>query len=284
MPELPDLQVFSKNLDKKFSGKRVRKFSLSNKKSSKSPEKKIKDSIEGEVVKKVYREGKQLFFEFKNGDILGLHLMLHGDLYIEEEGSQLKNTIFEMEFENGKVLVLTDWQGAANVQLNPEIYDSPDALSDDLDIYYLKEKLNSRGIVKNILLDQKIIRGIGNAYADEILWEAKIHPFSVAGKIPEKKIAALLKAIKKVLTTAGKHILKNHPDIIKGEVRDFLKIHNAKKKESPNGTQIEIETKGGRKTYFTAEQQLFLAVCVITFVNSAPGATFHGVKSLFLNQ
>ena len=66
-----------------------------------------------------------------------------------------------------------------------------------------------------------------------------------------------MQAIKKVLTDAEKEIRKNHPDIISGEVRDFLKIHNSKKKESPGGADIQIKTAGGRKTYFTDEQVLY---------------------------
>jgi formamidopyrimidine-DNA glycosylase len=82
-------------------------------------------------------------------------------------------------------------------------------------------------------MDQHVIRGIGNAYADEILWDAGISPFSISNKIPGKKIDALVKSIKSVLKEAEKEIVKRDPGIISGEVRDFLKIHNAKKTHSP---------------------------------------------------
>ena len=106
-------------------------------------------------------------------------------------------------------------------------------------------------------MDQQVLRGIGNAYADEILWEAGISPFSVSNKIPAEKVKELAKAIKKVLKDAEKQIVKSHPDIITGEVRDFLKIHNAKKKESPTGAAIEHGTVNSRKTYYTKEQELY---------------------------
>lgn len=80
------------------------------------------------------------------------------------------------------------------------------------------------------MLDQQLIRGIGNAYADEILWDAGISPFSVSGKIPPGKISALAKSIRKVLKAAEKRIIKKHHGIIAGEVRDFLLIHNPDKK------------------------------------------------------
>jgi formamidopyrimidine-DNA glycosylase len=107
------------------------------------------------------------------------------------------------------------------------------------------------------LLDQNAIRGIGNAYADEILWDAGISPFSISNKIPDTKLKALAKSIKSVLQDAEKQISKSNPDIIGGEIRDFLKIHNSKKKESPTGAPIKFAMVSSRKTYYTDEQELF---------------------------
>ena len=123
---------------------------------------------------------------------------------------------------------------------------------------FLKEKLSKkRTNIKTFLLDQKNIRGIGNAYADEILWEAGIAPLSVCNKIPDAKIKELSKTIKSVLGDAIKQIKKTHPNIISGEVRDFLKIHNSKKKESPTGGKILNTTINSRITYYSEEQELF---------------------------
>ncbi len=99
----------------------------------------------------------------------------------------------------------------------------------EMNTSFLKETLSAKKtVIKTILLDQHIIRGIGNAYADEILWEAGISPFSVANKIPADKIKDLAAAIKKVLKDGEHQIKKEKPDIISGEVRDFLKIHNSR--------------------------------------------------------
>ena len=107
------------------------------------------------------------------------------------------------------------------------------------------------------MLDQKNIRGIGNAYTDEILWEAGISPLSICNKIPDNKIKALAKSIKEVLEDAENQIKKAQPDIISGEVRDFLKIHNSKKKESPTGGKIHNKMVNSRITYYTDEQELY---------------------------
>ncbi len=258
MPELPDLQVFSHNLDKELAGKKLEHLIILNKSKLKTPEKDFKKNLEKQELKKVYREGKELRFKFSNGNILGLHLMLNGNMYLFEKRNEHKNTIVELMFDNDTGLAMTDYQGMANATLNPEEKTSPDALSDQLDFKFLRETFSKkRTIVKTLLLDQNVIRGIGNAYADEILWHALISPFSVCNKIPEGKIKTLAKSIKTVLHDAEKQILKTHPQIISGEVRDFLKIHNAKKKESPSGAPILQKTIGGRKTYYTDEQELY---------------------------
>ena len=184
--------------------------------------------------------------------------MLRGQLYIFEKKNTHKYPIIELLFDDDTGLVLTDFQGAANAHMNPGKSEAPDALSDEIDFSYLKEKLAStRTAIKTILLDQHIIRGIGNAYADEILWEAGISPFSSANKIPADKIKSLASAIQKVLMDDEKQIKKLKPDIISGEVRDFLKIHNAHKTKSPGGKSIQQKTIGGRKTYYTEEQELY---------------------------
>jgi len=258
MPELPDLQVFSRNLNKKLSGKTIKKVTVVNNKKLNVSKNELKKSLEGQVLSKIFRAGKELHFEFEDGTLLGLHLMLHGKLYLFEETNEEKNTIIELLFDDDTGLALTDFQGAATLTLNPEPRDAPDALSKEVDFDSLKEQLKKKKTtIKNFLLDQNMIRGIGNAYADEILWDARISPFSVCNKIPDDKIKTLAKSIKTVLQDAEKQILKTHPDIIAGEVRDFMNIHNVKKKHSDTGAAIYYKMVSSRKTYYTDEQELF---------------------------
>jgi formamidopyrimidine-DNA glycosylase len=258
MPELPDLEIFSHNLNKKLAKKEVKEVTVINKSKLKVPTTQLKKNLEGTTLKKVYREGKELHFAFDNEQVLGLHLMLHGKLSLFEKTNEQKNMIIELLFDDNTGLALSDYQGAATPTLNPETKSAPDALSKEMDYEFLKEKLSrKRTNIKTFLLDQKNIRGIGNAYADEILWEAGISPLSICNKIPDDKIKELNKAIKSVLEDAMKQIKKTHPDIISGEVRDFLKIHNSKKKESPTGGKILSTTINSRITYYTEEQELF---------------------------
>jgi len=257
MPELPDLQVFSHNLNKKLNGKTVKTVVVHKAPKLNVTHKELQDTLQGQKLSSVYRDGKELFFKFSKGDVLGLHLMLHGKLFLFEGKNDNKYPIIELLFTDDTGLVLTDFQGIAAPTLNPEAKDAPDALSADAGPEYLKGILAKKKTnIKTVLLDQKIIRGIGNAYADEILWDAGISPFSASNKIPEDKVKALVKSIHGVLQNAEKEIIKANPDIIAGEIRDFMLIHNAKKKHSPKGAPILIDEKQ-RKTYYTEEQELF---------------------------
>ncbi|AYL95757.1 DNA-formamidopyrimidine glycosylase family protein [Mucilaginibacter celer] len=255
MPELPDLQAFSHNLQKKLSGKTVKEIIVPNTKKLNVGVKELNDILTGQQLEKVYREGKELHIRFNKGDVLGLHLMLHGKLFLFEGKNENKYPIIELHFKDGSGLVLTDFQGIATPTLNPAKTDVPDALEVEVD-FLTKRLAKTKTNIKTVLLDQKILRGIGNAYADEILWHARLSPFSVSNKIPEAKLSGLIKSIKTVLQDAEKSILKANPDIINGEVRDFMNIHNSKKKQSPTGAYILVK-EGSRKTYYTDEQELF---------------------------
>ncbi|MCO5946029.1 DNA-formamidopyrimidine glycosylase family protein [Mucilaginibacter flavidus] len=256
MPELPDLQVFSHNLTKLFKGKKLEKIEIKVAQKLNVPEKQVQDALEGSKLDKVVRVGKELQFEFDNNHVLATHLMLHGQLQQFDKTNSHRFTIVEMLFEGDKGLALTDFQKAATPTLDPEKLDTPDAL--DFDEKYLEDKLSkTKTPVKTVLMDQKVLRGIGNAYADEILYDAKLSPFSASNKIPSAKVKQLAKSIKKVLEDAEKQILKHTPDIISGEFRDFMQVHQPRKKQTPAGETIHQKPVSSRKTYYTAEQELF---------------------------
>jgi formamidopyrimidine-DNA glycosylase len=255
MPELPDLQVFARNLNKLFKGKTLDKIEAPNHKKLNVSVKELKDALEDKELVNVKRVGKELHFEFDK-HVLGLHLMLHGQFHAFDGDNTNKYTIVELLFKGGKGLALTDYQGAATPTLDPEEKDVPDAL--DVDTAYLTEKFSKkRSPVKTVLMDQKVLRGIGNAYADEILWDARISPFSVSNKLPKAAVKKLAKSVKVVLEDAEKQIIKHSPDIISGEVRDFLKVHLPKQKQTATGAAIHQKELGGRGTYYTDEQELF---------------------------
>ena len=256
MPELPDLQAFSKNLTKMLKGKVLEKAAIHNKQKNKVSLNDLQ-TLEGKKLVKVYREGKRLFFDFGKDAILSVHLMLHGKLVYSEDENP-KYALVSMKFKDGETLSITDFQKMAHIELNPEHANVMDALSPKLTPKLLFGLLqSSKAKIKTLLMDQNVIGGIGNAYADEILYEAGISPLSISNKIPEKKVQHLAKAIKEVLENAEQQILKEHPAIINGEIRDFMKVHNKYAKVDGKGNKI-LQTKiGGRTTYYTEQQKVF---------------------------
>lgn len=258
MPELPDLEVFSHNLHKHLHGKVVKDVTLSAKAKIKEGAAAYRKALEGQKLTKVYREGKELRFQFSDNTLLGMHLMLHGKLYYFDGKEVPKYTVMALHFEDDKGLALTDFQSAAHPMLNPEEKEVPDAMSKAFTAEYLQQQLTAKKtVVKKMLLDQNVVRGIGNAYADEIFYEAGLSPFSVSNKIPAANVKALHKAIHKVLTDAEKEIRKINPDIIAGEERSFMKVHKPHAKETPDGATIHQKEINGRKTYYTDDQELF---------------------------
>lgn len=258
MPELPDLEIFSHNLDRQLGGRQLKEIIVKNSKRLNVPVIELQETLEKQKLKKVYRAGKELYFQFANDHILSLHLMLKGELLLLKDQEAPKYTIIQLVFKDKLSLVLTDFRGMAKATLDPAADETPDALEKGLDMHFFEKILaEKKAAIKNVLLDQHVIRGIGNAYADEILWEAGISPFSAANKIPLARLKNLAKAVKHVLENAVKHIAKAEPDLISGELRDFLKIHNSKKTHSPSGVPIQIKKSGARKTYYTEEQEIF---------------------------
>ncbi|HMK04739.1 MAG TPA: DNA-formamidopyrimidine glycosylase family protein [Ferruginibacter sp.] len=257
MPELPDVEVFARNLDKIFAGKKLVKVRVINGKKLQDKPAELSKRLTNKTLKRIYRSGKEMRFEFSGNTLLGLHLMLTGDIFVFEKKHQHHSSIAELYFEGGKGLVLTDRMKNANIRLDPIDKAGVDAISPALNFKYLKQALQRKTSIKKLLTDQDVIRGIGNSYSDEILWETRISPYSVANAIPDAKIKELVLVIKKILKNEIKNIYSKYKGKVNIEVKEFLKIHTKTKTKSPTGAPIIIDKKGMMKTYYTKEQKLY---------------------------
>jgi formamidopyrimidine-DNA glycosylase len=256
MPEIPDLNIFCKNLAKRLAGKKLASINILIPRRLKLPEAAFKDALEGQVLTAINRKGKQLYFVFGEQHVLSIQLMLYGSMHWYESKNENKFTIAELLFSDGTGLAVTDWQKAVILTLDQEISGVPDAM-DMPDGYLIKALKGKVKPIKTVLQEGKIVQGIGNAYVDEILYAAKISPFSIAGKIPKEKVKVLTKAIGSVLTDAEAHILKNFPDTITERERDFLRVHLPKHQLTPAGEPILHAEIASRKTYYVESQELF---------------------------
>ncbi|WP_113653236.1 DNA-formamidopyrimidine glycosylase family protein [Pedobacter namyangjuensis] len=256
MAELPDLTVFAEILSRRFLGKNLKEidFIVSNK--LKVPTERAKKALEGERLAEVRREGKTLQLRFGE-HVLGIHLMLRGELQHLEKGSELPRfTVFTFRFSGGEGFAVVDILKQATPTLDPEKPKAPDAL-DISHAEFVALLLKRKKMIKEVLMDQKAIRGIGNSYADEILWQARISPFSIASAIPKAQMKKLYGSMALVLKEAIEFIAKENGEQLKGELRDAMKIHGAKIQESPTGKKILSEKIGGRPAYYTKEQRLY---------------------------
>lgn len=258
MPELPDLEAYSKNLSKAFINKEVSGVTIDKPGKLNVPKKDLSQAIQPSMLTGIRRDGKEVIFEFSTNHNVSVHLMLEGRFDITTDKDGIRFRMFSIEFGDSS-LVISDPRGWAKMELDPEIPAAPDALGDEFTMEYFKNKLKEKKTknIKAFLIDQDIIRGIGNAYVDEILWNAKISPESKAGRIPEEVAEKLFIAIKNLLTRSVEEILKSDPGIVNGEVRDFMRVHRKDRDTCPNGHAILSKKIASKTTYYTEEQEVY---------------------------
>jgi formamidopyrimidine-DNA glycosylase len=261
MPELPDLHIFSGNLKKTILSKNISLVTIYNSRKIDAPDLFCK-TLTGTSIQDIVRDGKELRCLLANDNCFSVHLMLNGKFFIcnLDEAETINAKMAALYFENdAQAFVIADFQGLCRITLNPKAPRAPDALSDTFTLKYFSGaiKRNTLKNIKAVLIDQNVVRGIGNAYVDEILWKADISPESVTGKIPEEKVKDLYEAIPFVLNEAIQNIQRIAPDIISREERSFLRVHNPRKKYTDSGDKILVKTVASKTTYFTDKQKLY---------------------------
>ena len=261
MPELPDLEVFKGNIYKRLTSKRLTNAHVYNHKKVTTPQSIFASELAGRELTAINRFGKELLFDFADGKIVAAHLMLSGKISIASGANAVANTrykIFSLEFENESI-VFSDMGELCTIKYKPALGTTPDAFGADFTLEYFQKIAQKKAAtnIKAFLIDQKVIKGIGNAYADEILWHSRISPHCLVGKIPEEKVQELYNSIDTVLREAIASIQAISPDIISGEERSFLQVHTRTKKQTATGFPIIVERIASKTTYFTKEQVLY---------------------------
>lgn len=223
MPELPEVETIVNDLKKVLPGLKIRDVW-----SDFFNAKKIKKETAGRKILKVERKGKNILIRLSDSRTILIHQKMTGHLLYgkwKAEGREWKsifpgslrdpeNRFIHLLFflSNGKQLALCDMRKFAKVavlktekiseefkKLGHDPFDKNFTLAGFSEI--LKKK---RGAVKKVLMDQNVIAGIGNIYADEILWLAGIHPLKLVQKLKENEIKKIYQSIKPVLVKAIK--------------------------------------------------------------------------------
>ncbi len=256
MPELPDLEVLKDAINARYRGNLITGVDLRRPEFLKTryfPPEVFKNS----VLSSVSRRGKILIFTAQNGFKLVFHPMLRGWILDRAEDYVLKfsfsngSDIFILEMENAGLMQLFIVKKPENLRILKSL--GPEPLDDGFNTEYLKSIVrNSKDRIKKLITTQKVVAGIGNAYADEILWKAGINPFRKANTLKDQEIERLTDSTKEVLKEAIK-VLKNISEngIPPFEYRDHMKIHRRDGKPCPRcGTPIEVKFEGERGTWW----------------------------------
>lgn len=265
MPELPEVETIKRELERVVLGKKITEVIVNNPKVIK--ELKKEDFVKGlknVTIKNILRKGKLLILELSSGKSLAIHLKLTGQLLYP--GNAQKSRV-SFKLSNGKFLdfndsrllgelrLLDDWQSLKFIkELGPEPF--------DLTQEEFKELLaDKKTKIKPLLMDQTFISGVGNLYAAEALFRARIYPERPAINLSDKEKEVLFKEIKDTLLEAIQYKGSSVDQYVQlsGKLGDYVKYHKVYDREGKPcfvcKTPIKRISLGGRGTYFCPKCQ-----------------------------
>jgi formamidopyrimidine-DNA glycosylase len=212
MPELPEVEVCRLGITPHIISQQVTKVIVRDKR-LRWPIPDEVSSVEGLQVLAVDRRSKYLLLRFPTGTLL-LHLGMSGTVRVIKKSTPIvKHDHFDLVFANNKVLRLNDprrfgavlWFESDEDELGLLTKLGPEPLSNNFTNGYLFNKAKNRKVpIKTFLMNNHIVVGVGNIYANEALFQAGINPTTKAGEISEQQFDKLTKIIKQVLSAAIK--------------------------------------------------------------------------------
>ena len=224
MPELPEVEVVRRGLEAHLLNKTIANVKVRNKRTLRNFDKSIKTfekTLLGSTIKTVERRGKFLWLTFKaSNEVLSAHLGMSGQMLLIKksekaskhsrvviEFKKYKNALHFMDQRTFGWMNLEELTQAEDERLVPESaqHIACDIFEKSFDLDQTVKNIKKRKTgIKQALLNQEIVAGIGNIYADEALWESKTHWSIVCEDLSEEKIAEILKSARKVMKKALK--------------------------------------------------------------------------------
>lgn len=215
MPELPEVEAVRTGLEQLIVGKVIRQVQVFWPRIIENPEvETFKNELIGETIEEVNRRGKFLIIRFTHYDMIS-HLRMEGKYEFHQQKDELaKHTHVMFDFTDGTQLRYLDVRKFGRMTLLAKGLASqyggilklgPEPVPES---FFLEEFMTglkkSNKAIKPLLLDQKLVTGLGNIYVDEALYEAKIHPEQPAATLRPKEVSGLYQAIIDVLGRAVK--------------------------------------------------------------------------------
>ena len=215
--------------------------------------------VVGLTIASVERRGKHQLLRLSDGSSLHVHFRMNGDWLLSETGAPIHPfTRASLELEDGMRAELNDSRALSAIALHPPGKDplpplGMEANDPRLDVKYMRTALAARRIgIKPALMDQRVIAGLGNIYAAEALWRARISPRARASSLSANRVAVLLGAIKAVLSRE-----KRPPGrYTTSRERDRFAVYDREGKPCVEcGSPIRRILQAGRSTYFCSRCQ-----------------------------
>ena len=276
MPELPEVETVRRGLESHVVGRTIESVHIGRERSVRRVGREaVIHGLTGAIVMSARRRGKYLLLDLDTGDLVMIHLRMSGRVLVEPAGaprpphthvvcrlSERNGQHHEMWFVDprtfGEVVVCESEDVS---QVLPELDRlGPDPIVDDFSGEVLKERLNGRrGAIKPLLLNQHVVAGIGNIYADEVLHRVRLRWNRTVDSLSTKTINALATAITEILTEAierGGSTLEDTQYVdIDGKSGSFQDMHRVYGREglgclTCGKTTIRREMVAGRSTSY----------------------------------
>jgi formamidopyrimidine-DNA glycosylase len=275
MPELPEVETIRAQLDSALRGRRLERVEIRDPRLTRPFDPgEVARELEGERIVGIDRRGKYLIVRFESGRSLLMHLRMTGSLRVAPRGA-LSSDLHEravVRLDDRSDVTYRDvrrfgtWLVLERGELEPYLTErlGAEPLEGAFGVAELASRLEGRKApIKAALLDQRTVAGLGNIYADEALWRARIHPLQPAGELEWGEIRLLHLGIREVLHVGLERqgaTLRDYaaPDGRRGEMQEEFKVYGREGEPCIRcGTPIEKVRAGGRGTHFCPVCQQF---------------------------
>lgn len=240
MPELPEVETVKEVLKQHLVHKTIESIDVFYPGIIEDPMDEFLKNILNKTIIDIKRYGKYLIFELNKGYLLS-HLRMEGKYYyLENSFMEDKHIHVVFHFKDNSTLYCKDVRKFGRMKyIDKNIYDElplsklgPDLiLNENIDLDDIYHKIHrSNKTIKQLLLDQEILAGLGNIYVDEVLFSARINPKKKGYRITKKNLKDILIESKKILTLAISHkgtTIKSYTSSlgVEGEYQAFLQVH-----------------------------------------------------------
>jgi formamidopyrimidine-DNA glycosylase len=256
MPELPEVETVVRSLAPHLPGRTILHAEFGSKFVTPGDRKSLAKRIKGRTIRSVRRHGKFILIELDRG-VLSVHLGMTGKLLLD--GSRGPHSYGIFELDRG-TLIYDDPRQFGRIELAENVPEriarlGPEPLTISLE-EFTQELRRRKGRLKPLLLNQRFLRGLGNIYADEALFRARLHPLAAASRLSKQRIARLHESIRETLLLAIEHRGSSISDYVDaaGERGWFQLMHQVYGREgqpcSVCGAPIRRTLVGQRGTHY----------------------------------